>query len=180
MGQSADQLREEIDQKRDDASRKIDEIESRIESTTENVRDEVKQTAQDLTDQVKETLDVKSQIEERPLVAIGVGLVGGFLLGGMGGDGGSHSSRRGSSMQAGVMKSLRDTAKETGLNDTLAAAASALMGVATTQAKGMASDRVSEMKSGSKKENTKKQPAKRTVVEEETVVVANDRTARIR
>ena len=176
MGTTADQLRQEIDQKRDDASRKINEIESRLESTTENVRDEVRQTAQDVTDQVKETLDVKSQIQERPLVAIGVGLVGGFLLGGMGGDGGGRSfGRHGSSMQAGIMKSVRDTAQETGLNDTLAAAASALMGTATAQAKTMAGDRMSEMTSGAKKQDDK-----RTVVKTEKVVATDERPARVR
>lgn len=175
MGTTADQLREEIDQKRDDASRKIDEIEARIEGTAENVRDEVRQTAQDVTDQVKETLDIKSQIEERPLIAIGVGLAAGFLLGGMGGGGESHSSSYGRNLQSGVMNTLRDTSKESGLNDTLSAAASALMGMATTQAKGMAGDRVAEMTGQAKTTDDRK-----TVVKSERVVATDPQSARIR
>lgn len=176
MGTTADQLREEIDQKRDDASRKIDEIEARIEGTAENVRDEVRQTAQDVTDQVKETLDLKSQIEERPLIAIGVGVAAGFLLGGMGGSQDRGASRgHGSSIYSGAMGMVRDSAKETGLSDTLAAAASALMGVATTQAKGIAGDRVAEMTGQAKKKDDGK-----TVVKTERVVNTDTDPARIR
>lgn len=166
MGQTADELRQEIDQKRDDASRKIDQIESRIESTTEHVRDEVQHTAEQVTSQVKESLDIKRHIEERPLVALGVGLVGGFLLGGVsGGDGGRahHGGQGGHSMRSELMGSLRKTSKETGLDDTLAAAASALMASLTDQAKGIANEKVAEIKGDKPKQD------QRTVVTSERV-----------
>ena len=52
MGERPDQLREEVDRKRDDAARKIDEIEQRVAGTAQRVQDGVTQT----TEQVKATV----------------------------------------------------------------------------------------------------------------------------
>jgi hypothetical protein len=73
------------------------------------------------------------------------------------------------------MNTLRDTAKESGLNDTLAAAASALMGVATTQAKGIAGERVAEMTGHAKKNDGSK-----TVVKTERAVTTDPQPAPVR
>ena len=129
MGQTADQLRQEIDQKRDDAAQKIDELQSQVQGAAQKVTD----TAM----QVKDSFDIRRQIEERPLLALGAALVGGFLLGGMGGGGGQGQRSSGGNVQrdwesggasSGAMSGIRRAAQSSGLEDTLSHAASALMG----------------------------------------------------
>jgi ElaB/YqjD/DUF883 family membrane-anchored ribosome-binding protein len=161
MGQTADQLRQEIDQKRDNAAQKIDQIETRVQDTAQQAKDTVRDTAMMARDTVTETLDqtvtkvsetvdqtfskmkegfdVKRQAEERPLVTIGAALVGGFLLGGLtGGDKGEHRSSEdrttgGSSTRSsgGVTNSLREAARTSGLDDAISNIASTLMGSLT-------------------------------------------------
>ena len=122
MGETADQVRQEIDGKRDEAAHKIDEIEQRmndtvhkvqegVQQTTEQVKttvqdsiqgaqDAVGQTAQQVTDQVKQTteqvkanMDWRKQVEERPLVMVGAAFLGGFVLGSL--TGGDDDGQRG-------------------------------------------------------------------------------------
>jgi len=157
MGQSADQIRQEIDQKRSDASSKIDRLQSQVQGTTEQVRDQVQESVEQVVEQVKGTVDetiqtVKQsvdfhkQIEERPLVALGAALVGGFLLGGMtGGNGGGQSQQQGygssndhrsNSSHSSGSSTVRTALQKSGLEDTISNAAAALMGSVTDQLKG--------------------------------------------
>lgn len=105
MGQSSDQLRQEIDQHRHDAEAKINQLQGTIEGTAEDLRgqaqstvDEVKHQVQGTVDDVKhqvqdtvddtvravtENVDIEGFIRERPLVSLGAALIGGFVLGGV-------------------------------------------------------------------------------------------------
>jgi len=154
MGESTAQVREEIDMNRRSAADKIDQIQSQLENTTEQLRTGVQDSAQQVRDQVKGTIDdtmetmkqnfdLRQQIEERPLVALGAALVGGFVLGGLMGGGGhsqnggnghtqptaSQSGHHGSSAGHGV----RSAIQKSGLEDTISNAASALIGSLTDQ-----------------------------------------------
>jgi len=145
MGQTADQLRQEIEQKRGDAAQKIDAIESRVQDTTQMVKSTVedtkqmvtgtvKDTVQETTEKVKQSADLGKQIEERPLVVLGAALAGGFLLGGiMGGNKGGHSGGGQSAgmSQGGMSSGLRGAVKSSGLEDELAAISGTLMGMIT-------------------------------------------------
>ena len=116
MGQSSDELRQEIDQHRHDAERKISDLQQGIQGTAQDLRSQVQHTAEDLRTQAEttvfdlseqvqgavestvhtlsESVDIEGFIKERPLVSLGAALIGGFILGGVidGGDSG-HSSR---------------------------------------------------------------------------------------
>jgi ElaB/YqjD/DUF883 family membrane-anchored ribosome-binding protein len=158
MGQSSDQIRQEIDQHRDDAAGKIDQLKEQVQGTADDMRGQVQDTAEQMVNQVKGTvdhtveavkqnMDLKQQIEERPLVALGAALVGGFLLGGMMGGGSGHgqsSSHReyssgtpvGESRTGGGVRSgIRSAVERSGLEDTISSAAAALMGSVTDQLK---------------------------------------------
>jgi len=148
VGEDADRLRQEIDQKREDAASKIDQIEERMQDTAQMAKDTVRDTTQMAKDTVMETVDqtvakvkegfdVHRQVEERPLVAVGAAMLGGFLLGGLLGNDrqGGRSDR--DSLHAGesggVTASLRQAAQRSGLDDTIEKAASALMGALKEQ-----------------------------------------------
>ena len=155
MGQSSDQIRQEIDQTRQDAADKIDQLKEQVEGTTAQMRTQVQDTAGQVLDQakatvdetsgtVKENIDLRQQIEERPLVALGAALVGGFLLGGMvGGDKSRSGSQQhpyssgtpvGESMSGGgAVSGIRGAIQRSGFEDTLSSAAAALMGSLTEQ-----------------------------------------------
>lgn len=153
MGQSSDQLRQEIEQHREDAAQKIDQLQSQVQGTTEDlrhqaedtvdqVREQVMGTVEDTVQSVKESVNIQEQIEQRPLVALGAALVGGFVLGGMLGGGGGKQRRSpsdyagGTSSQGGGMSdTVRDAFKRSGLEETLSNAAAAMMGSATEQVK---------------------------------------------
>jgi len=136
MGETADQLRQEVDQKREDAAEKIDQIQAKVEGATQ----QVKETVEDAKQQVKDTFDLRKQIEEKPLLALGAALAGGFILGGVLGDGG-HDDRRYPRYDegprpmpyrppatAGVMDGVRKAAKSTGIEETLNTMVSSFMG----------------------------------------------------
>ncbi|MDQ3655527.1 MAG: hypothetical protein M3457_10655 [Chloroflexota bacterium] len=164
MGQSTDQIRQEIDHNRDDAARKIDQLQSQVVGTADDMRSNVQDTAEQVIGQVKGTvdqtvesvkqnLDLRQQIEERPLMALGVALVGGFLLGGLTGGGGKQQGggyqysgnnnaqygeqRQYSSQQqsGGLSQGLRSAVQKTGIEDTISNAAAALLGSVTDQLK---------------------------------------------
>jgi ElaB/YqjD/DUF883 family membrane-anchored ribosome-binding protein len=153
VGQSADQIRREIDQSRDDAAAKIDQLQAQVQDTAQGVKDtaqetvdkvvdDVKATVDDTVAAVKQNLDLRQQIEQRPLVALGVAFVGGFLLGGVtGNDHHDHRSSGGygyapSRKSNGIVnQGLRSAVQKTGLEDTIANAAAALIGSVTDQAK---------------------------------------------
>jgi len=157
MGQSSDQIRQEIDQKRADAGDKIDQLQNQVQGTTEQVRDQVQESVEQVVDQVKGTVDdtvqqVKQsvdfhkQVEERPLVMLGAALLGGFLLGGMtgGSGGGNHQHQTGHAsmsshdqgfMQGSAASGIRTALHKSGLEETISSAAAALMGSVTDQLK---------------------------------------------
>jgi len=122
MGETADQLRQQVDQKRDDASQKIEQIEQKVMDTAGQVEQKVTETAQ----QVKDKLDWRQQVEERPLVALGAALIGGMMLGGVLGKDGQHhsgssqsSSSTSAGSSAGVTGAIRKAAQNSGLDDTI-------------------------------------------------------------
>jgi ElaB/YqjD/DUF883 family membrane-anchored ribosome-binding protein len=161
MGQSSDQLRQEIDQHRHDAERKINDLQGTIEGTTEDLKtqardtvDEVRHQVQDTVDDtvrtVTENVDIEGFVQERPLVSLGAALIGGFVLGGMlDGSRGSGSSSRsyeysgerggmsggGSSGGSDIGGTVRNALKSSGLEDTFNNAAAAMMGSVTEQLK---------------------------------------------
>ena len=165
MGQSTDQIRREIDQSRDSAATRIDELQSQVEGTaqdlrdtvtgtTEQVIDQVKGTVDDTVESVKENLDVRQQIEQRPLLSLGVAFVGGFVLGSITGkDDHDHSSSyrsygyqqpesspspgyRPQSQQGGSLtQGIRTAVQKTGLEDTISSATAAMIGSVTEQMK---------------------------------------------
>ncbi len=157
MGQSSDQIRQEIDHKRNDAADKIDQLQGQVQETTEQmrgqvqesvdqVRDQVKGTVDDTIQQVKQSVDFRQQIEERPLVMLGAALLGGFLLGGMtgGNSGSSHqspgyastSSHDQGSTHGSAASGIRTAVQKSGLEETISNAAAALLGSVTDQVKG--------------------------------------------
>jgi ElaB/YqjD/DUF883 family membrane-anchored ribosome-binding protein len=137
MGATTDQLRQEVDQKREDAAQKIDQIQAKVEGATQ----QVKETVEDAKQQVKDTFDLRKQIEEKPLLALGAALAGGFILGGVLGDGGRddrHYPRydegprsmpyRPPQQSSGIMDGMRKAAKSTGLEDSLNTMVSSFIG----------------------------------------------------
>jgi len=130
---------------------------SNVQGTAEQVIDQVKGTVDDTVESMKQSFDLKKQVEERPLVSLGVALVGGFLLGGMtGGGGGSHQQggyqyggqheggyqsgearQYSSHQQSGGARAsgIRSAVQKTGIEDTISNAAAALLGSVTDQLK---------------------------------------------
>lgn len=174
MGKSSDQLREEIDAQRSDAGAKIDQLQTQLQDTVEGTRQTVTDTATqvaetvtqvregaqamvtDTVDSVKQSMeqtmadfDLEKMVEERPLMAAGMALVGGFLLGSIMGGGDDNSQRYSSSHSSGADttgsgsstlgfgQSMRSAAKRSGLEDTISNAGAALMGTVTEQLKDM-------------------------------------------
>jgi ElaB/YqjD/DUF883 family membrane-anchored ribosome-binding protein len=112
MGQSSDQIRQEIDQTRSNAADKIDQLQHQVENTSAQIRDQVQgtteqiqETVQQVREQVQgtvedslhtvqkavENVDLQKQVQERPLIAVGAAFIGGILLGKMT-SGNGHSS----------------------------------------------------------------------------------------
>lgn len=159
MGQSSDEIRQEINQHRNDAASKIDQLQSQVQGTSddlqqqakdtaEQVRNQVQGTVEDTIETVKENIDLQQQVQERPLVALGAALIGGFVLGGILGGGQSQSSHGGRSndysggnAQSGsgsgskITDSVRDMVKKSGLEETFSNATAAMMGSVTEQIK---------------------------------------------
>lgn len=137
MGQSSDQLRQEIEQHRSDASQKIDDLEARVQDTATQAREQAKGMVEDTIQTAKESFDFQKQVEERPLVALGVAFVGGMMLGGITGGGNQQSSsgQGGSQQGQGGGGTLRQAAQRSGLDDTISNAVAALLGSVTDQFK---------------------------------------------
>jgi ElaB/YqjD/DUF883 family membrane-anchored ribosome-binding protein len=112
MGQSSDQIRQEIDQTRGNAADKIDQLQHQVENTSTQIRDQVQgtteqvqETVQQVREQVQgtvedtlhsaqkavENVDLQKQVQERPLIAVGAAFIGGILLGKMTSGGNGHS-----------------------------------------------------------------------------------------
>jgi hypothetical protein len=107
---------------------------------------------------MKQSFDIKKQVEERPLMSLGVALVGGFLLGGMTGGGGGGNQQQGGYQYGGyqggqheggyqygqprqqsggaMSNGIRSAVQKTGIEDTISNAAAALLGSVTDQLKG--------------------------------------------
>lgn len=164
MGKSSDQLRDEIDVQRADAGAKIDQLQDQIQTqmddtrqmvtdTATQVRDEAQAMVTDTVDSVKQTVaefDFNRHVQERPLMSVGMAMVGGFVLGAMlGGDDSSHRQQgNGHSAEyqrsvndyssgTSLGQSLRQAARKSGLDDTISNAGAALMGSMTEQFKDM-------------------------------------------
>jgi hypothetical protein len=126
MGESASQIAQELDQKRAEATQKIDQLEQQVAQTAEDI---------------KETVDIRRQVEQRPLISLGAAFMGGIILGGLvGGDSGNQRgggrgydsydgrSHNGSQGQgSSLIDGLRGAAKKTGLEDAINSAAAAMM-----------------------------------------------------
>lgn len=160
MGESTDQIRQEIDQSRQSAADKIDQLQGQVQGTADGLRTNVQETTESLVtgvqdaagqvreqvsgavddtiQAVKQNVDVKQMIEERPLLALGAALVGGFVLGGLtsGGDGGQHHQYQGASASthasggsgSSLGNGLRAAIQKTGIEDTISSAAAAFVG----------------------------------------------------
>lgn len=129
MGETADQLRQQVDQKREDASQKIDQIEQQVMNKAQDIETRVSDTAQ----QVKAQMDWRHQVEERPLIAVGAALVGGILLGGIVGKGNHQPAGPQTGVQAhqggGVTDTVRKAARESGLDNAVENFANAAFGM---------------------------------------------------
>ena len=159
MGESTDQIRQEIDQSRQSAADKVNQLQGQVQSTADSLRTNVQETTeglvggvQDAAEQVreqvsgavddtiqavKENVDLRQFIEERPLLALGAALVGGFVLGGLtsGGDDGQHqyqgtsaSARSSGSSGSQLGSGLRAAIQKSGIEDTISSAAAAFVG----------------------------------------------------
>lgn len=171
MGKSSDQLREEIDAERADAGAKINDLQDQIQHQVEDTRQQVMDTASDVRDEAQavvtdavdsvkqavEGFDIEGFVQQRPMVSVGVAMLGGFLIGSILGsdDDNHHSSHQswdsgrgsvsggtgnvssGGSSAGGIGSSLRSAAKKSGLEDTISNAGAALVGTATEQLKDM-------------------------------------------
>jgi len=165
MGQSSDQIREEIDQKRNDAASKIDQLQSQVRDTSAEMQSRVQDTAeqvQDVVHQVREqargtvddtvqtvkdnieNINFQQQVQQRPLLAVGAAFIGGIVLGKMTGGDHYHQQRESAyqgyapkheSDGAGMTSGLRSAVQRSGLDETLSNAAAALMGSMTEQLK---------------------------------------------
>ncbi len=163
MGQTADQLRQEIASKRDDAAAKIDQIEARVQDfpnlAKETVRGSVDasiQQAKDTVDQsltqarevvvdkvgtMKQQADLTTKIGERPLAALGIAFAGGYLLGKVFGGDDKHSSHYGDGRKQGTYRtdwSQAHSASSHGDHDKSGMAAGAAMGAGMGLASGAA------------------------------------------
>jgi ElaB/YqjD/DUF883 family membrane-anchored ribosome-binding protein len=133
MGETADQLRRQVDQKRDDASQKIDQIEQKVMGKAQEIEGKVSDTA----DQVRTQMNWRYQVEEHPLISVGAAMVGGMVLGSMmGKDEGHHQSsqdvhvtQRDMHRGGGIGESVRKAARSSGLDDSVQNFASAAMGM---------------------------------------------------
>lgn len=161
MGQSSDQIRHEIDQKRNDAAAKIDQLQTQVQDTQEqlktqvqdtaqqvqetvqNVREQVQGTVQDSVETAKqavENIDWEKQVQERPLLAVGAAFFGGIVLGKLTSGGGGHHHSQSHLQQppqygqsGGVTDGVRSAFQKSGLDDTISNAAAALLGTVTDQ-----------------------------------------------
>jgi len=100
MGETADDVRQEIDNKRQDATDKIEQLEQKVTGaadqvmqTKEQVKEQVVQTKEQVVDSVMQAkdqvmqFDWRQQVDQKPLVALGAAFIGGIVLCGItGGD----------------------------------------------------------------------------------------------
>jgi ElaB/YqjD/DUF883 family membrane-anchored ribosome-binding protein len=155
MGESTDQIRREIDESRQSAADKIDQIQDQVTGTADQMRTNVQETAEQLREQVtgtvedtiqtvKENVDFRQAIEDRPLLAVGAALVGGFVLGGLTGGDDDHRSSQGATMPnsnrtgssgSSLGSGLRAAIQKSGIEDTLSNAAAAFVGGLSDQLK---------------------------------------------
>lgn len=141
MGPTASQIRQELEQHREDAANRLAELENRADSVTYQARTQVEDTTEQIRTQLEQTVDSTYQLWENPLIVVGGGLQLGFLLGGGisggGNGGGSPAHRSTSSVSSHLQASLMQSAKSSGLSDTISAAGSALLSEVTRSVKGV-------------------------------------------
>jgi hypothetical protein len=131
MGETTGELRQAVDNKRDDAAQKIDQIEQKVGETTQ---------------QVKESLDWRRQVDEKPLMAVGAAFIGGMLLGGVtGGDDGNQKSSsehwQSRKNPSGLGGAIRNAAKKSGFEDSLNDMATGLFGSLSSRMKEITGDK---------------------------------------
>ncbi|MBA2519615.1 MAG: hypothetical protein H0V24_08110 [Chloroflexia bacterium] len=186
MGQTADQLRQEIDHKRDDAAAKIDEIETRVQDTAEMAKDTVDQTMQAAKDTVDQTMqaakdtvtesvdtvkqsiedfDLQKQIDERPLVALGAAALGGFLLAGVmsGQKQQRYSGGQYDSSHHTAYGGMQPASRRSGVEDTISAMTGVLMGMATDRLQGIVEETFPEFGHRLRQQMPQPQPTTPTV-----------------
>jgi len=145
MGQTTDELKANVDSSREAASQKIEAIQEQVMETVQQAEQRVTDTAQ----MVKDKLDWRTQVEQRPLMAVGAALIGGILLGNMTGkDGGgsqysssdlkgmSSSSMNGGN-RSGLSNSIRNAARDSGLDDTIQSLANGVFTMLGDRVKGV-------------------------------------------
>jgi hypothetical protein len=131
MGQTTGELRQAVDNKRDDAAQKIDQLEQRVGDTAQ---------------QMKESLDWRKQVDDNPLVAVGAAFIGGMVLGGVLGGGDDHQQKQPSQWQsaaagAGLSGAIRKAAKSSGIEESFNDMASNLFGTISDRMKQMTSEK---------------------------------------
>jgi hypothetical protein len=172
MGQTTDQLRQEIDTKRDDAAAKIDAIEARVQDTAQMAKDTVEETMATAKDTVTETVtetvetikqgfDFQKQVDERPLMMLGAAVLGGFFLErAMGGDK-QHRSHyyQDNRSQPGP---LQQAVHNSGLDTTMSAMTGAVAGMAAERLQGLVDETFPEFGQRLRQEMNNKSSVPRT------------------
>jgi hypothetical protein len=143
MGETTDELRQAVDNKRDDAAQKIDQIEQRVGETANHM---------------KESLDWRRQVEEKPLVAVGAAFFGGMMLGGVLGGGNGHDQQpkqppqwQSAAAGAGLGGAIRKAAKSSGLEDSFNEMTSNLFSTISDRMKQMTSEKFPSLAGDSSK-----------------------------
>jgi hypothetical protein len=148
MGETTDQLRDQVDQTRDDASRTIQEIEDRVSSATQ---------------QVKDQLDWRHQVQQRPLMSVGLAVIGGMVLGGLTGSHDSHAPTNGNGAsyghehRGGIGDALRGAAKSSGFDDAVHDVANAALGSFGARLRSMAAENFPSLAGGAQASEHQKQ-----------------------
>ncbi|CAA9555582.1 MAG: hypothetical protein AVDCRST_MAG73-3252, partial [uncultured Thermomicrobiales bacterium] len=129
--QAKDTVEGTVQQARDVVEGTVQQAKDAVEDTVGTAKATVDETVQ----KVKESVDLVKLVEERPLLALGGALAGGFFLGKMGMGGGGQNQHPGGqsagATQGGNAGGIRDAVKSSGLEDTLSGAMAALMGMVT-------------------------------------------------
>jgi len=119
MGQTTDELRQAVDETRENATQKIQEIEQMVGEKTE---------------MVKQSLDWRTRVNDQPMMALGIALAGGFLLGGVVGGKDHDSGTAGNSIkyntananhsEGGLVAAIKKAVADTGLEESISQMAS--------------------------------------------------------
>jgi len=152
MGTTADDLRQQVDANRSSAEEKLNMLEQQVTDSAQMIQDKVTGSASmiqekvaDTAQQIKQSFDWRKQVDDRPLVAVGVAMVGGMLLGKMtsGGSGGGHHAPdigRGAAGGGMIAMAMQNAMQKSGLADTMETTMHDLFSTASTRLKDLAKD----------------------------------------